>query len=256
MAVKSAERVLRVFEHLSGFPNGLTAKEISTQLGYAGSSTHELLTTLCDASYLIQDESKHYILGPKLIQLGQTAECYYDINKIAVPYLQKIMKEVNETVFMAILSHDEVVYISKQNSNTTMMTNANIGSHKPIYCTGLGKAFLSFMPQEESKRIIDKIEYKMYTNNTVKNRKELEAQIEKFRKQGYSVDDGEIEEGLYCIAVPVYERDYKMAVAISVSGLKTRILQKKDIIIETLLRTSNIISKKLVYSLDNSLTKK
>lgn len=245
MAVKSAERVLRIFEHLSGFPNGLTAKEISSQLGFAGSSTHELLKTLSENDYLIEDENKHFILGPKLIQLGHNAECYYDINKIATPYLKQIMQKIDETVFMAILSKNEIVYVSKQNSNTTVATNANIGSRKPIYCTGLGKAFLSFMPEAESEKILASLEYKQFTSLTVKNSEEMREQIKCFRKLGYAIDDGEIEEGLYCIAVPVYEQNYKLAVCISVSGLKSRIISKKAKIVETLLQVSNTISAKL-----------
>lgn len=245
MAVKSAERILRIFEHLSGFPNGLTAKEISTQLGFAGSSTHELLKTLSENDYLIEDEGKHFILGPKLIQLGQNAECYFDINKIATPYLKQIMQTIDETVFMAILSKNEIVYVAKQNSNTTVATNANIGSRKPIYCTGLGKAFLSFMPEAESEKILATLKYESFTQSTVKNNDEMREQIRRFRQLGYAIDDGEIEEGLYCIAVPVYELNYKMAVGISVSGLKDRILSKKALIVETLLQVSNTISAKL-----------
>lgn len=245
MAVKSAERVLTIFEHLMGFPNGLTAKEISTYLDIAPSSTHELLKTLKGRDYLIEDENKRYTLGPKLIQLGTNAASYFDINKIAMPVLRQIMEELEETVFMAILSGKEVVYVAKVNNNKTMMTNASLGSRKPIYCTGLGKAFLSFMPEEDSKKIIDNLTFVSFTDNTVKNKEELYCQISVFRKQGYAVDDEEIEEGLYCVAVPVYDAKYHLTVAISVSGLKPRMLNKKNRVVECLLRFSETLSRKL-----------
>lgn len=245
MAVKSAERVLMILEYLLGFPNGLTAKEISRHLEIAPSSTHELLKTLSDRDYLIEDESKRYSLGPKLIQLGSNASSYFDINKIAVPILKQIMEELEETVFMAILSQNEVTYVAKINSNNTMATNASLGSRKPIYCTGLGKAFLAFMPEQESEKIINKLDFVPFTENTVKDRDELKSQLKTFRSQGYAVDDEEIEEGLYCIAVPVYDATYHMAVAISVSGLKPRMLNKKNRIIESLLRLSERLSRKL-----------
>lgn len=245
MPVKSAERVLIILEHLLGFPNGLTAKEISTQLEIAPSSTHELLRTLSGRGYLLEDENKRYTLGPKLIQLGANASFYLDINKIAMPILKRIMEELEETVFMAILSQDEIVYVAKVNSNKTVITNANLGSRKPIYCTGLGKAFLAFLPPEESGKIIDSLKFVSFTENTVKNREQLLKQLETFRKQGYAIDDEEIEEGLYCVAVPVYDAEYHMTVAISVSGHKPRMLNKKAHVVESLLRLSDRLSRNL-----------
>ena len=57
MGVKSAERVLEIFELLKNYPDGLTAKEISMELGYAGSSTFELVKTLSENGYLWADEN-------------------------------------------------------------------------------------------------------------------------------------------------------------------------------------------------------
>lgn len=245
MAVKSAERVLRVFEFLTGYPNGLTAKEISTNLGYAPSSTFELLKTLIENDYLVIDENKRYILGPKLIQLGVTAASYLDINKVAKPYLQKLMNVVEETIFLGVLSNEEVVYVDKINSYKTISTNANIGSRKPIYCTGLGKAFLAFMDEEESDKIIEKIEIKKVTPNTVNSKEELLDLVNEYRNLGYAIDDEEIEVGLWCVAAPIYDVNKMIVGAISISGPKERMIQKKELLIKNILKTSKEISIKL-----------
>lgn len=245
MAVKSAERVLRIFECLAGYPDGLTAKEVSTYLNYASSSTFELLKTLSENDYLIMDENKKYILGPKLIQLGVTASNYLNINKVARPYLQKLMEIVEETIFLAILSDDEVVYVDKIDSYKTISTNANVGSRKPIYCTGLGKAFLAFMPEKARDKIIEKIEIKAITSHTVTNKEKLLDKVNKYKKLGYAVDNEEIEVGLCCVAAPIYNESKKMVAAISVSGPKERMSQKKQLIVKTILEISKEISIKL-----------
>ncbi|MCI2105817.1 MAG: IclR family transcriptional regulator [Intestinimonas sp.] len=244
MAVKSAERVLRIFEHLSNFPHGLTAKQISEQLGYAGSSTFEILRTLSDNEYLLVDESKCYTLGPKLIRLGINAAAFLDINRIAAPILRWLMDTLSETVFMAVLSGDEVVYVSKINSDKTILTNASIGSRKPIYCTGLGKAFLSFMEPARSHDIIERLQFKPLTSTTVCSKQELYQQMEEFRGQGYAVDDGEIEEGLWCAAVPIYDVNNQVVAAVSVSGPRERMTQKRELVIKAILQASRDISRK------------
>jgi len=244
MAVKSAERVLRIFELLSNSSRGLTAKQISEQLGFAGSSTFEILRTLSDNEFLLVDESKLYTLGPKLIRLGINAAAFLDINRIAGPILRQLMNILSETVFMAVLSGDEVVYVAKINNDKTLSTNASIGSRKPIYCTGLGKAFLSFMEPDRSRDIIERLEFRPLTSNTVRSKQELYQQMEDFRGQGYAVDDGEIEEGLWCAAVPIYDVNNRVIAAVSVSGPRERMAQKRELAVETILKASRDISRK------------
>ena len=197
MAVKSAERVLKIFELLEGSSDGLTNKDISTCLNYAPSSTIALLQTMAENGYLAVDEQKRYSLGGKLVSLGAVAASRFDIGRMATPYLKRLMQTLGETCFLGVLSQGEIVYIAKENCERTINTNAQIGSRKPVYCTGLGKAFLSFLPPEESRDIMTGLEFTAFTENTVKNVEELRKQLQEFRLQGYAPDDQEIEEGLW-----------------------------------------------------------
>lgn len=139
---------------------------------------------------------------------------------------QETQQTVEETCFLGVLSGDEIVYIAKENCERTITTNAGIGSRKPVYCTGLGKAFLAFLPEKESSQIIDRIELKAFTEHTVTDKLELKKEIAQFRNQGYAVDNQEIEQGLWCMAVPIYDNTGHMKAAISVSGLKQRMVEK------------------------------
>ncbi|MBQ9644620.1 MAG: IclR family transcriptional regulator [Lachnospiraceae bacterium] len=247
MGVKSAERVLEIFELLKDYPSGLTAKEIGNCLDYAGSSTFGLVKTLLDKGYLLEDSNKRYTLGAKLIQLGEYASAYLDINKVAEPILNRLMQSVSETVFMAVLSDQEIIYTEIIDCFRSISTNARLGGKKPLYCTGLGKAFLSFLPEQESEALIEGMEFVAYTPNTISNPGELKAKISEFRKQGYAIDNEEIEVGLYCFAAPVYGPQGRMEAAISVSGPTARMKMNQENIIRELLETSKEISEKMGY---------
>ena len=106
MAVKSAERVFRIFELLEQSPEGLTNKEVSSLLGFAPSSTLALLQTMEENGYLSADEQKRYYLGGRLMSLGAVAASRIDLNKIGTPYLKKLMQTVAETCFLGVLSGD------------------------------------------------------------------------------------------------------------------------------------------------------
>lgn len=247
MSVKSAERVLRVFELLAVNKDGLTVKEISELLSFPQSSTSNLISTLFQEGYLSQDAAKKYKLGSKLVQIGTIAMENLDISSQGRPYLKNLMEETEETVFMAVLSKDELVYVAKIDNNRSIRTTAQPGYRKPLYCTGLGKAFLAFMPESERKAILDDTQLRAITSRTITNREQLEKVLEIYKEQGFSIDDEENEEGLFCLAAPVFGMNKTLLAAISVAGPKERMLSRKEFIIEKLLQTSKNISAAVGY---------
>ena len=247
MAVKSAERVLKIFELLEKNSEGLTNKEISSTLSFAPSSTIALLQTMEENGYLRLDGQKRYSLGGRLVSLGSAAASRFDIRGMATPYLKHLMQTLEETCFLGILSQEEIVYMAKEKCESTISTNAQIGSRKPVYCTGLGKAFLAFLPPEESLDLQKRIEFKQYTENTVKNIEELRSQIHEFRLKGYAIDDQEIEDDLWCLAVPIYDGYHRMVAAISTSGPKSRMMEKAEHIKAEMLNAGRSLSRELGY---------
>jgi len=245
MSVKSAERVLQVFELLTHHPEGLTIKEISENLSFPQSSTSNLIGTLSTQSYLSIDPMKKYKLGPKLIHIGTMAMENLDISLVAKPYLEKLMQTVQETVFMATLSEDELVYVLKIDSKRSIRTTAQTGFRKPLYCTGLGKTFLANMSVPERTQILDKIDLVPITTKTITNREELEKELYQYSLIGYTIDDEENEEGLYCVAAPVFAADRKIHAAISAAGPKERMMAQQAEIVEKVLWTSRKISESI-----------
>lgn len=248
MSVKSAKRVLHIFEILAQYSNGLTIKEISELLNLPQSSVFNLVKTLHSEGYVSQDNEKKYRLGAKLIHIGTSAMDSIDIHSVGKRFLQNLMEQVEETVFMSVLSADELVYVAKIDNNRSIRTTAQPGYRKPLYCTGLGKVFLAFLPNEERERLLQQVTFQKITDNTVMNQGDLEDQLQTFRKNGYSVDDEENEEGLYCLAAPVYGVGNDLKAAISVAGPKDRMLSRKEAIVAELLKTAKRISKDIGYS--------
>ena len=245
MAVKSAVRALEIFELLAKNKNGLSVVDIGKNLNIPQSSSSNLVKTLLDSGYLTRDETKKYVLGVRLIQLGAVAMESLDIGVVAKPILQKLVEKVQETVFLAIRAQNEVVYILKIDSNSSVNTTAQPGYHRPLYHTGLGKAFLSSMTKKEQNEILSNIDLIAITSHTVTDKETLIEQLEQFRCQGYAIDDEEGEYGLYCIATTVTNCNKNIEAAISISGLKTRLLPKKDIITGYLIDSANEISQRL-----------
>ncbi|GIO24874.1 IclR family transcriptional regulator [Oceanobacillus sp. J11TS1] len=247
MSVKSAERVLRIFELLSANMNGMTIKEISETLQLPQSSTSGLVKTLLHENYLSINQQKRFILGPKLIPVGNAAMESLDISSLGHPSLKKLTEAVEETVFMAVLVEKELVYVAKIDSNRSIRTSAYLGGQKPLYCTGLGKAFLAFMNENDRINYLNTVQLKAITEQTITSKEELKKRLQEYRQQGYSIDDEENEDGLYCLAAPVFDIMGSIQAAISVAGPKERMLRQQESILKHLKQTAAVISAKLGY---------
>ena len=249
MGVKSAERVLEIFNILAENQQGLTCKEISLKLGYASSSTFELLKTMKENGYLLIKDNKKYFLGTMLIRLGNIVNNNLDFKNLIKPHLEEIMNILLETTFLGMVSKENIIYVDKVQSSHTVATNANVGSLKPIYCTGLGKIILAYMDKEGRDTIVERLNMVKFTDNTIVDKKIFKEKLNEFKKLGYAIDDEEIEKGLWCLAVPLFDSNGKVQLAISVSGPKERMLGKKELIKKTMLKKSKEISELLGYIL-------
>ena len=97
-----------------------------------------------------------------------------------------------------------------------------------MYCTGLGKALLAFLPEEEQLQHIPTT-FTKFTENTLTSQEALLEDLRQIRARGYSIDNMEHEYGVVCVAVPVFGHNGFPVAAISISGPSLR-LQKEAIV--------------------------
>lgn len=205
----------------------LNEKEIGKALGIPASSLFNLLKTMVESQYLRKDYQNKYLLGSKLISLGNRAREDLDLYNESLSYIKRLSDELNETIFLAYPQNNEMIYLTKIDSNRSIRTTAQPGANKPIYSTGLGKACLFMYEPEILDHMFKDIEFKKVTPNTVPNYQALKEQLKTFKDQGYSIDNEENEIGLYCVASPILNDQGKVIGAISCAGPKERIKDNK-----------------------------
>ncbi|MFC7365660.1 IclR family transcriptional regulator [Bhargavaea changchunensis] len=242
MSVKSAERVMDVIDYLVNAEEPATLMELSECLGIPKSSMSQLLSTMMRKQYLTKDQANRYKLGHKLITAGNRARVSNDIYSVSIPVLKQTIQRTGETLFLGIRSGKEVIYLAKVDSDQSMRTAAQPGSRKPLYCTGLGKTFLAFENRETSDRLIEEIEMKRHTRNTITDPDELKRAAESYRNEGFVIDDEEGEQGIYCIAAPIFDESGKIIAALSCAGGKDRILEKHQLVIDEITDAAKRIS--------------
>ncbi len=226
---KSAARVVDILSLIARSEKPLKITEISNMLDIPKSSTFSLLYTLVDKSFLEIDDNnlKTFKLGLKLFEVGTSYLTKKELPKVATPLLEKLMNEVSDTVFLAVEDEGELVYLKKFEPSSEIRTTARLGSRKPMYCTGLGKALLATYSRQKVKEIVGNGDLEALTKYTITDPKELMKDLEEIRNRGYSIDNRESEEQLFCVAAPIYDQTESSIAAISIASLASTMNQQR-----------------------------
>lgn len=248
MTVKSAARVMDVLDLLEGHSDGMTLQELSEDLDIPKSSMHGLLSTMVERKYLIQSEYKRYTLGFKVIELGLSTLDRVNVYQIAKQHMPILVDKIEETVFLAVSSDDEIVYVNKLDCSRSVRTNTYLGCRKPMHCTALGKSFLAFMEPAAVEKVVHHKGLSAHTTRTITDYATLLKELDKVREQGVAFDDQEIEDGLSCIAAPIFDYSGRVIAAMSTAGPTERIESRKQEIAVLILQAAEQISTEMGFS--------
>jgi DNA-binding IclR family transcriptional regulator len=250
-SVQAVERALKILIILAEAGMPLSLSQIRDRTSLNISTAHRLLHTLMNFGFISQDrDTGKYMLGLRTFEVGHAALYSFDIRTMARPILQELVDRTNETTNLAILDQDDVVYIDQIESANMIKIFARIGSRGPIHCTGAGKAMLADYTDREFDRFYSiKAPLQSYTVNTIIDPDKLKEEMLLIRHNGYALDNGELEDGVRCVAVPVRNFENKVIAAVSVSGPDTRLTNEfiHDSLIPEVQAASTKISERLGF---------
>ena len=252
--IQSIDRALQILELFSLEKPEWGVTEISKALNIYKSNVHNVLTTLAEKGFVVKDSKiEKYKLGIKFFELGSIVIKNMDLRKIAHPYMEKLLKEFNETVHLGILVEGEILSIEQEESGQSLSPRIFIGKRAPLHCTGVGKAIMAYLPKDKVAAIVERKGLKKYTENTIIDKEELEKEFLKIRKQEYSVDNMEHEEGVRCVAGPIRDYTGKVSASLSVSGPAFRISENNiPNIAKKVKEYCDCISEEMGYNFDQN----
>jgi DNA-binding IclR family transcriptional regulator len=220
--ITALQRGLRLLSLFAAAEKGLSATEIARLSALPASTVHRFLANLESAGFLNCDGNGTYQLGIACVSLGQAARGQLDIRRVSLPHLQELNRRTRETVHLTVRHALSAVYVEKLDSPEPLRIHSHIGASVPLYCTAVGKVLLAYMPETEREKILDQLEMKRLTENTVGNLQELQTQLQRVRKNGYACDLEEHEAHIRCIAAPVWDHTGSVNASLSVTGPAVR----------------------------------
>lgn len=247
--IQSIKRACLLLEAVAQSRGGIGLAELSRRLGLHTSTTFHIAKTLVNQGYLRQDDqSRSYRIGRLLFTLAAAALDEVELVNVAGPVLADLANITGETTYFAVMSGDQLVVIAKHAGSGAIRINDSIGSIRPKHATALGKVMLAALTPEQLDAFLREQELPSFTSKTITSAERLRQEVNEVRTNGVAFDDGEFNEELRCVAMPVFDFTGRVIGSLGVSGpgwrLSIQALQRQ---IGNTQRAAERLSAKLGY---------
>jgi IclR family acetate operon transcriptional repressor len=213
-SVQSLDRAFGILETMAEAGGSIGLSQLAEQADLPLATIHRLVRTLVDLGYVRQEPSRQYSLGPRLMRLVDAGT-----KRIATwvkPAMTSAVAELGESVNLAVLDGDEIVYVAQvQPSANFMRMFTEVGRRTFPHSTAVGKAMLAHRPDDEVRRLLARTGMRRYTEHTITDPDEFLAALAETRERGFALDEGEQEVGVRCVAVAVPDAPQPMALSMS-----------------------------------------
>lgn len=190
--------------------------EIARVLELPKATAFRILKTLEKSGYVDYDDSREeYSLSEKCRHLG-----YPNISSILIrqarPVMTRLLAEYEQTVNLAVVENDKLVYkMAQQGIRSIRCMNAIPGVKLPWKQTALGRSILAYLPEAQ-------VDERVRSNSGSKlSKKDLDAflkELDRIRSDGFALDIEESEQGLCCVSAAIFDGADKPFAALSISG--------------------------------------
>jgi len=232
--IQSLERAFAILEEVARNREGINLADLSKAVGLHNSTTFHLVKTMTQLGYISHvRDSKRYCIGSKLFTLAAGALDENSFLALATPVLETLTGETGESAHFAIRSGSNIVVIARTAGSGLLQMVDRTGAQRPAHATALGKVLLSALNDAQIRQFLGKEPLRRFTSKTIVERDALLREIDEVRKKGMAYDDGEFDQEVRCVAVPVHDFAGRIAGAIGISGpvwrLSLQALQSKSL---------------------------
>lgn len=189
---------------------------------------HRQISNLIAEGLVSVNPDHSYVPGLRLLKLAARAWSGNSFRQLAEPHIRKLHEETGETVHLGLISGLEVIYLDKIESKQSVRMHSQVGNASPLYCTGVGKAMLALLDEDECAELASQFDYVRHTETTLYTPELLLAEMPEIRESGISHDREEHEPGICCVAAGIGGSESGIIAGISVTGPSFRISQEDN----------------------------
>lgn len=218
------DRTFSVLEYVVRAGHPVAASDVAAHLGLPKPTVYRMIENFAAQGFLRRDlSSRRLAIGPRL------ADFAFEILHASVRYaprrtiLNGLVEEIGETANIGALDGGDIVYLDRvEAKHWPLRLNFHIGSRVPLHCTAIGKLFLAYMPERQRNALLSRLDLHQLTPHTLTSVEALQAELDRVRADGLSIDREEYIQGVVCIAAPVFNKKGEMQAGVAIQSPSAR----------------------------------
>lgn len=223
-SIQVIERMMALLDAIAESADAVNLKRLAGRTKLHPSTAHRILGVMVDSRLIDRVEPGAYRLGIRLLELGNLVKSRLNIRQEALPYMDRLHQQLQETVNLSVRQGDEMIYVERSSSNRSMMQVVQIvGTRAPLHITAVGKIYLA----EEGARgwadYAKRTGLPAFTDNTLSTLTSLAHELDRVKRQGYAFDNEEAEKGVSCIGAGIHDEEGKLVGGLSLSAPSERL---------------------------------
>ena len=192
--------------------------DLATAAGLPMPTVYRVVMTLMSEGYLDHLPNGDYRPGVRTLTLGTAALRSLDLVGIATPKLQELGQRTGETVNLAVLSGDRVLYLVRLRNSDLVTANIQVGSTLPAVHTSIGKLLLAHLDEAELEAAVTDASFSPNHGPNAKiSLAELREELRTIRDQGWAMQDEELAYGLRSVAAPITGPDGRVVAGVNLA---------------------------------------
>ena len=201
-ALKKALEIIKLIVREN---RSLGVSEIARALALSKSTTFGILKSLEEEEFVVKvHPAKKYMVGGELLELSKRVLGTTDLTSVARSFLEKLVEQVDETVFLGVREDDAVKVLEVVEPRKELKISSPVGARFALTAGVIGKIFLAPLENEEILTLLSRHKLPKYTNNSITDPVKFLEEIEKTRLSGYAVDFEEYLTGMRAVATLIY----------------------------------------------------
>jgi IclR family acetate operon transcriptional repressor len=219
----SVKSVLRIIEAVATSPE-IGVSDLARHLQQPKTTVQRGLMTLHEAGWIkpTNEPRRRWKITSKLFMLSRSAETEARLRRAALPIMQSLRDETQETTHLMVREERHLVLIERVDSPLALRTVRDLGSRSPLHVSANGKAYLAYLSAREQEDYLNG-KLTALTENSKTDPELIRRDLAQIRKVGYATNVGELDLHVHAVAAPVMNQEGRPIAALSISCPASRL---------------------------------
>ena len=223
----TADRALEILRLFTETRLTLTATEIAQDLGVARSTAYRYLQSLISTGLIEEAPGGGVVLGLRVLELARLARRGTVLPEIALPVMRRLRDEVGETALLTRRISDQVICVEREEKLARVRISYATGTVLPLHAGASATVLIAWLPEDEARRMLGRGPLERFTSKTITDPERLIERLAEIRERGFAVSQGELDQGVLGIAVPVRDARGEMQCAIGIAAFERNLTRSR-----------------------------